>query len=53
MQINKEKLKKKTNTILYARVKLETKAALIKLAEKQGYGERVGQLIDAIVKEIK
>lgn len=53
MIIEKKKLVKKGSAILYARVKAETKDILIKLAEKNGYGSKVGQLIDAIVKEIK
>ena len=53
MIIDKNKLKKKGTVILYSRVKPETKAKLIKLAETMGYGEKVGQLVDTLVKEIK
>lgn len=53
MKIEKKKLVKEGQAILYCRVTEETKAKLIKLAEELGYGPKVGLLINAIVRDIK
>jgi magnesium-transporting ATPase (P-type) len=53
MKIEKKKLVKEGQAILYCRVTEETKAKLIKLAQELGYGPRVGLLVNAIVKDIK